>query len=232
MNETVVVTGGTRGIGRAVARIFVENGAHVVVCARDTDAVEETIEALGKLDGTISGMRADVRDEFDIERLMERAARDGPTAGIDVVLANAGVVPGTPGEMPLPSESYAAFDDTVRTNLRGVFATIKEAIPHLNPDARVLVPSGSVARTAKSGMGAYAVSKAGAEAVARGFAVDIEQPVGVVDPGIVATGLSGVDDARDPREIAPMFFWAATEADPEQLDAERIDLRTWKKATH
>ncbi|MEF8780033.1 MAG: SDR family oxidoreductase [Haloferacaceae archaeon] len=231
MALTIVVTGGTRGIGNAVARAFVERGDHVVVCSRDSEAVSETVSKLSELEGSASGLRADVRDEFEVERLMEHAAREGESAGIGVLIANAGVVHGTPGEIPLDSESYTSFDDTLRTNVRGVFTAIREAAPHLSADARVLVPSGTVAHESKPGMGAYGVSKAGAEAVARGFAADLEATVGVVDPGLVATELTGAERAREPEAVAPMFLWAALEADADELDGDRIDLRTWKSAT-
>jgi NAD(P)-dependent dehydrogenase (short-subunit alcohol dehydrogenase family) len=132
--------------------------------------------------------------------------------------------------MPLDEEPYARFDDTHRTNVRGVFTTVKEAVPHLAPDARVLVTSGSVAREAKAGMGAYAVSKAGAEALARGFAVDLDQSVGVVDPGLVATDVTG-GQGRDATDVAPMFLWAATDCPATDLDGGVLDLRAWKKAT-
>ncbi|XVH32330.1 SDR family NAD(P)-dependent oxidoreductase [Haloferacaceae archaeon DSL9] len=230
MNDTtVVVTGGTRGIGRAVASEFAAGGARVVVCGRDADAVEGTVSELSSAGGDVSGMRADVRDEFDLERLMERAAAGGRS--IDVVVANAGVNHADPGSAPVGEEPYSRFDDTVRTNVRGVFATVKEALPHLAADARILVPSGSVARDAKPGMGTYAVSKAGAEALARQFAADLEQTVCVVDPGLVATDLTRAEQARDPDSVAPMFVWAATEADTEQIDGAIVDLRAWKKAT-
>ncbi|KTG09273.1 short-chain dehydrogenase [Haloprofundus marisrubri] len=226
--KTVVVTGASRGIGRSVARTFAAEGARVVACARDVEALDELTEEVGDEGGTILTERADVRDEFDMERLMERAARE--SRPIDVLVACAGVNHGTPGEMPTAEESYARFDDTMRTNVRGVFAAVKEAVPHMADDARVLIPSGSVAREAKPGMGVYAVSKAADEALARGFSVDLEQTVGVVDPGLVATDLTG-GQGRDPEDVAPMFVWAATEADVETVDGEILDLRTWKKAT-
>jgi len=159
---------------------------------------------------------------------MEAAAREGGT--IDCVVANAGVYHGTAGETPLTEESYAAFDDHLRTNGRGVFTTIREAAPHLAGDARVLVPSGAVAREPTAGYGSYAVSKATAEAVARGFAAELDCPVAVVDPGRVATDLSG-GPGRDPADVAPMFRWVATAADPGDVDGEIVDLATWKRAT-
>ncbi|MCL9816582.1 SDR family NAD(P)-dependent oxidoreductase [Natronocalculus amylovorans] len=224
-DRTVVVTGGTRGIGRAVVTAFADAGATVVFCGRDRAAVEDIAEITGAI-----GVRADVRDEFDVERLMETAAREGD-GEIELVVANAAVNHGTPGKMPIAEEPYSRFDDTMRTNVRGIFTTIVEALPHLASDGRVLVPSGSIAREAKPNMGTYAISKAGSEAVVRAFATDIEQPVCIVDPGLVATELTGVDTARDPEDVAPMFVWAATEATEDEINGEIVDLRTWKKAT-
>jgi hypothetical protein len=227
-DTTAVVTGASRGIGAAVVREFGAAGARVVCCARDGEALDEVVEAVNDGGGTATGVRADVRDEFDVERLMETAARlDG---GIDVVVANAGVNHGTPGESPLHEEPYSRFDDTMRTNARGAFTTVKEAIPHLSAGSRVLVTSGSVAREAKPGMGTYAVSKAAAEAVARGFRADLDCPVLVVDPGLVATDVTG-GEGRDPDDVAGLFRWAATDADPESFDGAVVGLREWKRAT-
>ncbi|MFB6169454.1 MAG: SDR family NAD(P)-dependent oxidoreductase [Haloferacaceae archaeon] len=224
---TAVVTGASRGIGASVARLFGAEGARVVACARTLDEVTTVAESIRNEGGTATALRADVRDEYDLERLAETAASGGL---VDVVVANAAVNHGTPGDAPLPDETYAVFDDTLRTNVRGVFATVRELGPHLAADARVLVPSGSVARAGKPGMGAYAVSKAGAEALVRGFAADLDATVATVDPGLVATDLSG-GTGRDPEDVAPMFRWAATEADADEIDGSVVDLKTWKRAT-
>jgi hypothetical protein len=226
--KTVVVTGANRGLGAAVARAFADAGARVVCGARDREALEDVVSGITGSGGEADAIRADVRDEFDLERLMEVAARG--RGALDVVVPNAAVRHGPLGEVPLDAESYSAFDDTLRTNLRGVFATVKEALPHLAGDGRVLVPSGSVARDPSPGMGAYAVSKAGAEAVARGFAADLDVPVGVVDPGTVATDLSE-GRGRDPERAAQMFVWAATDLDAADLDGEIVDVGAWRSAT-
>lgn len=178
--------------------------------------------------GTVDTVTADVRDEFDAERLMERAARAG--GEIDLVLPCAAVFHGERGEQSLDDEAYSAFDDEYRTNARGVFATIKEAVPHLADDARVLVPSGRVATEPSAGYGGYAVSKAAAEAVARGFAADIEQAVGIVDPGVAATALTD-GEGRDPEDVVGLFEWAATEVDADELNGGRLTLADWERAT-
>ncbi|MXR50810.1 SDR family NAD(P)-dependent oxidoreductase [Halovenus sp. WSH3] len=226
--QTAVVTGASRGIGEAVAHAFAEAGAHVVICARDSDAIEAVAEEIEDAGGRATATRADVRDEFDVERLMETAAEIG--GEIDCVVANAAVYHGETGSTPLTEESYAAFDDHMRTNARGTFATVRESFPHLAEDARVLVASGSVAREPYPGYGSYAVSKAAAEAIARGFGADTERVVGVVDPGQVATELSG-ERGHDPEDVAAQFIWAATEAPAELLDGEVVDRKQWRKET-
>lgn len=226
--QTAVVTGASRGIGNAVAHAFAAAGAHVVVCARDADAVAAVAEEIENAGGKATAMRADVRDEFDVERLMENAAEIG--GEIDYVVANAAVYHGKTGSTPLTEESYSAFDDHMRTNARGTFATIREAFPHLAEDARILVASGSVAREPYPGYGSYAVSKAAAEAIARGFGADTERVVCVVDPGQVATKLTG-GEGHDPADVAEQFRWAATEAPAELLDGEILTRKQWRKET-
>lgn len=220
--DTVVVTGATGGIGTAVASAFAEAGDRVVLSARDE---ERLTEIAADIEGETVTVRADVRDEFDLERMAEVAARSGD-AGIDIVIPCAAVYHGESGATPLAETSYAAFDDTLRTNTRGVFATILECVPHMAPEGRVIVPTGAVADGAHEGYGAYAVSKAGAEAVMRGFAAELEQAVGAVDPGVVATTLTG-DRGRDPSEIADIFRWAA-EIDGADLDGSVLGLRAYR----
>lgn len=228
-DTTVVVTGASRGIGAAVARLFGSEGAHVAVGARSMDDLEAVAADVEDGGGTATVRRTDVRDEDDVRRLMEAAAEAG--GGIDLLVANAGIYDGKPGETPLLEESYGTFDDHLRTNGRGVYAAVREAAPHMAVDARVLVPSGPVARKSKAGYGSYAVSKATAEALVRGFAAELDQVVGVVDPGQVSTALTNEARGRDPDDVAEMFRWAAVEADDETVDGSVVDIRTWREAT-
>lgn len=230
-DATVLVTGTSRGIGRALLTAFATEGATVVGCARDEGALEEAVaEANEAGEGHVEGVAADVQSERAVVDLVDAAIRAGDRDAIDVVVANAGVNHGTPGKMPIESEPYDRFDDTVATNLRGVFAVAKEAHGVMPDAGRLLVPSGSIATEAREGMGVYAVSKAAVEGLVRQFSVDATQTAAVVDPGMVESDLSG-PGGRDPEDVAPMFVWAASEADAEEIDGGRVDLRTWKRAT-
>lgn len=225
---TVVVTGASRGIGLAVARRFGSAGAHVVCSARDAAAVEDVAETLRDDGTTVTAMRADVRDEFDVERLLQRADRDdGP---IDVVVANAGVYHGEPGETPLAEDSYTAFDDHLRTNARGVFVTIREAVPHLADEARIVVPVGPFGERTPPGYGSYGVSKVASDAVARTFAAELDVPVARIDPGETATSLTD-GEGHDPADAAELCYWAATAVEPGELDEGVLTRADWRRAT-
>ncbi|MEF8875992.1 MAG: SDR family oxidoreductase [Haloarculaceae archaeon] len=223
---TVLVTGASRGIGAAVAEAFGREGAHVLACARDADAIEATAEAVERAGGTATARAVDVRDEDAVFLLLAEAVE----AGLDVAVPAAATSSGAPGTTPVTEETYEAFDEAMATNARGVFAVAREAVGFMPPEGRILVPSGSVAREPEPGMGAYAVSKAAAEGVARGFAADAEQAVGVVDPGLVATDLTG-GRGRDPADVAGLFVWAATACPAEELNGGVVGLRDWKRAT-
>lgn len=214
-DSTVLVTGAGDGLGREVATAFSAEGWVVVIGAETEDGLAATIEACEDEGASATGIRANVRDEFDLERLAKTAAGFGPSPGIDAVVPAGEARHDEPGESPIEQASYAAFDDHWRANARGVFATIRETLPHLTDDARVLVPTAGSPDEVPAA-GSYGVSKAGAAAVARAFATDTEYAVGRIDP----TELR--DDDRDPDAIGSLFVWAATTLDASELDDARV----------
>ena len=222
--ETVFVTGGSGGLGSAVASAFGADGCHVVLAARDREALESTAADVERAGGTAAVAPLDVRDE---DAVFEAFAEHGP---VDVLVPCAGVIDGTPGEMALTDATYEEFDEIVETNVRGLFATLREGLQFVAEDGCVLVPSGKVAREPHERMGVYAVSKAADEGLVRGFAADATQTVGLVEPGLVATNLTG-GKGRNPEDVAEMFVWAATDCPAEDLDGQVVGLREWKAAT-
>ncbi|MGM0397602.1 MAG: SDR family oxidoreductase [Halobacteriota archaeon] len=176
MEGTVVLTGVGTPLADRVARGFAGRGARVVLGGRDGAAVVDLAEAIEADGGAATGLRTDARDEFDLERLVETAARFGD--GIDVVVPAASVSHGDAGSEPLQTTSFSAFDDTLRTIARGAFATIREAVPHLRADGRVVVPV--VRMGERAGAGPLGVAQAARIAVMAGFAADLDQAVGAV----------------------------------------------------
>lgn len=212
--DTVVICGADTALGETVATALADDAAVLVLGVRDPDAAEDLAS---DLESETVVIRSDPRDEFDVERLMEQASKAGDTSGIDLVAPCAQVYHGPVGETPLAETPYSAFDDTIRTNTRGVFAAIMEAIPHLATDARVLVPTGTVAHGDASGYGSFAVAAAATEAVVRGFSEERDDvAVAALEVGDAAgTGSYDSDDA------GALFSWAAT-LPASELDGKRI----------
>lgn len=202
MEGTVVVTGAGTPLADRVARGFAEDGSAVVLGGRDEGAVVDIANEIESTDGTATPLRADARDEFDLERLVETASAMGD--GIEVVVPTASVSHGEAGSEPLQSTSFSAYDDTMRTIARGAFATVRQAVPHLRKDARVVIPV--VLVEDRAGAGPLAVAQAARIAVMAGFAADLEQAVGAVDVGAIP---ETADDA-ELDEAADRIVWAGS----------------------
>src|SRR3954454_9588450 len=90
IGKRAVVTGASKGIGLAIARAFAENGANVVVCARQQQSLDKAVEDLRKTaKGKVSGCTADVSKSTDVARLFEFADKD--LGGLDILVNNAGI---------------------------------------------------------------------------------------------------------------------------------------------
>src|SRR5919202_5513117 len=122
--KTAVVTGSTKGIGRAIAEALVREGVNVCVSARKADEVERTVAALNDLDnGRAVGAVCDVRDEESVQALFGHAVAE--FGGVDVLVNNAGI--GLFGRVE--DMSHADFRAVLETNLFGVFYCCRAAIP-------------------------------------------------------------------------------------------------------
>jgi NAD(P)-dependent dehydrogenase (short-subunit alcohol dehydrogenase family) len=132
--KTVVVTGGTRGIGRMIAGGFVAAGADVVVASRKAEAVEATVAELS-LYGTCSGVAADLSTEEGARKFAEQVGADRPS--VDVLVNNAGATWGA----PLAEHDTASWDRVLNLNVQGIFHTTKFFLPLLEARASAESPS-------------------------------------------------------------------------------------------
>ncbi len=128
-----LITGIDHPLGLAIAERISREWNPLTIGGTDLDPADDLLESPG-----IVGIRTDPRDEFELERLAETASRTGDgTLGLVIPAAR---VRHSSVEEPVYETTYAAIDDELRTNLRGVYATIKEAIPHCDSETRLLIP--------------------------------------------------------------------------------------------
>jgi NAD(P)-dependent dehydrogenase (short-subunit alcohol dehydrogenase family) len=180
-----VVTGGNRGIGRAIAVALAADGFAVAVTARDTDALADTVAAIEANGGTALALPCDVRDEESVATM----ARDVAALGrVHTVVANAGIAGPT---APLHEIQLAEWRNCLATDLDGVFLTFRAFIPAMieSGAGSLVAISSMTGKRPLHGRTPYAAAKMGVIGLVRTLAVELGMHgirVNAVCPGAVA----------------------------------------------
>ena len=181
--RTALITGGTSGIGLAIASAFADEGAKVAVVGRRQALAESVAADIGR--GAI-GISADVTRLADLDRMAASAAEQ--MGKLDILVCSAG----STGAGPLQTCTEQAFDDLIALNVKSVFFTVQKALPLMKTPSSLII-IGSVADTITlMGGGVYSASKAALVAFARTWANDLAPQgirVNVLSPGITETPL-------------------------------------------
>ncbi|WP_329385397.1 SDR family oxidoreductase [Streptomyces sp. NBC_01716] len=185
--RVVIVTGGSRGIGRESAQRLAADGHAVVVnYAGNQTAAESAVAAITEAGGTAIAFRADVADEVAVSALFDAA--EEAFGGVDVVVHAAGVMAVT----PLVDTELDALDRMHRTNIRGTFVVDQQAARRLRNGGAIINVSSSVLGLAFPGYTAYAASKGAVEAMTLILARELrgrDITVNAVAPGPTVTEL-------------------------------------------
>ena len=122
-NKTALITGGNSGIGLATAKLFVAEGARVIITGRNRETLEAAANELGPNALAVVADATDVAaTETAIKKGVEKFGK------LDIVFANAGI----PGGTPIGGTTLAAFENVIRTNLTAVFFTVQAAVAQMN----------------------------------------------------------------------------------------------------
>jgi NAD(P)-dependent dehydrogenase (short-subunit alcohol dehydrogenase family) len=210
--KRAVVTGGTRGIGRAIAEALLGAGASVAICARSAQDVESAVTELAvRSKSKVIGKAADVSKKEDVAKLFTFV--DQELGGLDLLVNNAGV-----GVFKTTAELTADdWQRTIDTNLTGVFYCCHEALPRLRnrKDGYIVNISSLAGKNAFAGGAAYNASKFGLNGFTEAMMLDHRHEgirVSCIMPGSVATGFGSGNQAdwkiapADIAEIVLMLF--------------------------
>ena len=188
--KIAVITGGTKGIGYAIAETLLKAGAKVFVCARDKSELKSAMEKLSEF-GSVEGEICDVRSESQVKMMLEEAAR--VFGGVDILINNAGV--GFIGET-IEDMSPDKFRQTLETNLFGVFYACHYAIPLIKKrgGGYIMNISSLAGQNAHPKMAAYNASKFGLNGFSEALMQEVRQDdikVSYICPGSVNTYFGG-----------------------------------------
>ncbi len=220
-NKVAIITGGTTGIGKAIAAEYIEHGADVVITARRDDVGEETASEVG-----CEYRQCDVRDFESVEALVDGVVED--YGKLDIMVNNAGVG----SESRLGDMSLDEWQNVIDTNLNGVMYGSKAALPHLLETEGCIINIESIyGLRGGKGATAYSASKGGVvnftQQVAVDYATENVQVNGIC-PGFVRTPMTDdlldqdrfyefiksrtpMDRPGEPEEIAPLAAFLASD---------------------
>jgi 3-oxoacyl-[acyl-carrier protein] reductase len=189
--QVAVVTGGTRGIGKAIAEEFAKKGVHVVVAGRNVETATETAASLALFGVKALGVRLDVSDSAEVAKTFESIRKEFQR--IDILVNNAGITK----DGLLMRMKEEAWDAVIDINLKGVFLCTKEVIPDMAKQryGRIINITSVAAFMGNPGQANYSASKAGivglTKTVAREYA-GRGITVNAVAPGFIETAMTDV----------------------------------------
>jgi NADP-dependent 3-hydroxy acid dehydrogenase YdfG len=228
-NKICLVTGATRGIGRAIAKMMLEEGAQVAISGRQQDAVDRAVAELhAETGGKVAGKAADVRKHEEVAGLFRFV--DSQFAGLDVLVNNAGV-----GVFRSVSDlSVGDWQQVLETNLSGVFYCCREAFPRFQTrgGGYIVNISSLAGKNPFAGGSAYNASKFGLNGFSEAMMLDKRNDnvrVSYIMPGSVATEFSGhgTDSGSDwkiqPEDIAEIVRTLMRM--PERTLISRVEVR-------
>ena len=220
--KTALITGGSRGIGRAIAERLAADGAAIVInYARSERLAQEVVKAITAKGGKAIGIQADLSKPAEVRRLFSEAEK--AMGGLDIVVTNAGVHI----EKPLIENTEADYDYIFDTNTRGVFFTLQEAGRRVREGGHIVVVSTGGTKMHFANMSLYLGSKGAIEQFARSLSRELgprNVTVNVLSPGFTETdmlpeeyrdygaSLSPFNRVGAPQDIAEVALFLASDA--------------------
>ena len=233
--KVALITGGSRGIGKAIAAAYAREGARVFICARGEGDLARTVNEIRDAGGEIAGLAGDVGKAEDAQRIVEAAVdRYGR---IDVLVNNASLLG---SRVAIADYPISDWEEVIRVNLTGVFLLTRQALRVMIPQRQgsIINASSGVGRTGKARWGAYACSKAGLEGFTQVLADELKDcgiRVNSVNPAATRTGMRAQAYPEEdpltlpaPEEIIPIFLYLASD-ESVGVTGKALEARDWLK---
>jgi len=233
--KVALITGGSRGIGKAVAAGYAREGAAVFLCGRNDLDVKKAIADIEGAGGRASGCAGDVGKIEDVRRIVQSTIAQ--LGGIDVVVNNASLLG---PRVPITDYPLEAWEEVLRVNLTGIFLMSQEVVKVMiaKRQGSIINVSSGVGRIGKARWGAYGASKFGVEGLTQGLAEELKDlgiRVNAVNPGPTRTEMRAMAYPDEdpltlpaPDDIIPVFVYLASE-DSRNVTGQSFDAQEWLK---
>jgi len=231
--KVALVTGASRGIGKAVALAYAKEGATVFICARRRAPLARAAREIRAAGGEVSYLAADLASARTPKRLVNAALRRCGT--IDILVNNASLLG---PRAPIATYPVAAWEEVIKVNLTAMFALTKEVLRLMIPrrEGSIINVSSGVGRVGKARWGAYAVTKFGVEGFTQVLAEelkDLNVRVNAVNPGGTRTEMRAAAYPDEdpltlpaPEAITGVFVYLAA-SDSAAVTGKSFDAREW-----
>ncbi|RHW42058.1 SDR family oxidoreductase [Neobacillus notoginsengisoli] len=237
MNKVIMITGASRGLGKALTLAFARLGAKLSICARNETALEEVKnEAIKAGAADVLAVQADVSVSRDVERFV--ALTEERFNHIDVLINNASIL--GPSPMPLlldfPEQD---FEEVIRTNTLSLFLVTRRVLPVMlqRNSGSIINVTSEAGNTGYAGWGAYGISKFAVEGMTETWADELSETgvrVNMVDPGEMDTEMHrlAVPDCdyelADPNDVVPVFLFLASD-EAANVNGERLSAQEFNE---
>jgi NAD(P)-dependent dehydrogenase (short-subunit alcohol dehydrogenase family) len=235
INNVALITGATRGIGKAVAAAYLREGARVFICARNQQEVAATVRELryDNTDAQVDGCAGDVGKENDVCQIVDAVIERFQT--IDTLVNNASLLG---PRVALVDYPFGQWEDVIRVNLHGVFLLSQQVVKRMiaRRHGSIINVSSGVGRVGRARWGAYAVSKFGLEGLTQVLADEVKEfgiRVNSVNPGPTRTEMRAEAYPEEdpltlptPEQITPIFVHLAS-AQSENVTGQMLEAQDW-----
>ena len=236
--KVALITGGSRGIGKAIAMAYAREGAKVFICAREKTDLKKTVAEIRSSGGEVSWCAADISKVGEVKRIVREVRR--AYGAIHVLVNNASIL--GPRE-PIVRYPLSSWEEVVKVNLTALFLVTREVLGVMmrQKEGSIINLSSGVGRVGKARWGAYAASKFGVEGFTQVLADEVKEwniRVNAVNPGGTRTEMraQAYPDEEPltlpaPEDITGVFLYLAG-AESREVTGKTFDARDWLKKFH
>lgn len=236
--KVALITGGSRGIGKAIAMAYAREGAKLFICARRATELRKTAKEIRSVGGVVRWCAADLSKAREVKRVVRQVIHD--YGAIHVLVNNASIL--GPRE-PIVRYPLSSWEEVVKVNLTALFLVTREVLKIMIPqkDGSIINLSSGVGRVGKARWGAYAASKFGVEGFTQVLADEVRDcniRVNAVNPGGTRTEMRAQAYPEEdpmtlpaPDEITEVFVYLAS-ADSVGTTGKSFDARDWLRKSN